>query len=347
MALSSLKKAALEKYKFAPVSSWVLGLTTGLLISAVIALDLLIHGISILTFPILVLPMIFSAMFSHLLIYEKGAQLTLRTSFKSFGLYFVRPFNGTFSFFSSLLFSIIVFLTTEMVVSFSASSILIYTNSGFTEAINQFYALLEDVESLVDEYQNVLMMNGGILFNYLCICLFPSLFFAVFVLIYHTSRSSLSLYYRVQTREADGRFAKYVYTYVRRRNGRALFKDYLSLNWPMYLLLTLGFAGGVVLGYFYKHDILFMISFALLGSALAVTFFLPFYFSNQEAIYDKYDSEFDRSAKEVAKYLLTTMQQNIDLSIEEKKRLEKSLDNLSNPLEDKKDEENKKDSNEP
>ena len=115
-----------------------------------------------------------------------------------------------------------------MVVSFSASSILIYTNSGFTEAINQFYALLEDVESLVDEYQNVLMMNGGILFNYLCICLFPSLFFAVFVLVYHTSRSSLSLYYRVQTREADGRFAKYVYAYVRRRNGRALFKDYLS-----------------------------------------------------------------------------------------------------------------------
>ena len=128
---------------------------------------------------------------------------------------------------------------------------------------------------------------------------------------------------------------------------KSLFKDYLSLNWPLYLLFTIGFAGGIALGYFWKQDISYMFSLALSCSALCVTFFLPFYFSNQEVIYDKYDVYFQRGTEAVAKRLVNMMQQNIDLTLEEKKRIEDSLENRNNPLEDNKEEGNKKDSDEP
>ena len=71
-------------------------------------------------------------------------------------------------------------------------------------------------------------------------------------------------------------------------------------------------------------------------------FVFPFYFANQEALYEKYKVYFDTGLKNVTNYMLQNIQRNIDLSNEEKERLEQTF------LDDNKDEESKKkDSEEP
>ena len=322
MALSKLKQDALKIYKASPVASWILGLTTGLLITAIISIDLLLHGITVVTFPLLILPIVFSGMISHIVL-KAEQQVTV------------------------LLFSIIIFLSSEMLISFVASSIFATTNSTFVDTVNQFYELLNNMEVTMDDFLRVMYMNGGVLFNYICVCFFPSFYLAVLSFIYHISRSSISAYYRIQAKEADNRFIRMVYSEVRRKNGGRLFKDYLSLNWPLFILLTVGFAGGVIGGYFWKQDIAFMFSLSLIGSALMVTFFLPFYFANQEAIFEKYSGEYDKATATVTSGIIEMMQRSIDLTTEEKERIENSFEKKNNPLEDEKDESNKKDSDEP
>ena len=105
---SKLIKDANDAYKVSPLSSWILGITSGVVIAAIIAIDFVAPFLSLLTFPLLALPIVFSATIQHLL-FRRGAQLTVRNSLKGFGLYFTPLFRSSFRFFSSLIKSIIVF----------------------------------------------------------------------------------------------------------------------------------------------------------------------------------------------------------------------------------------------
>ena len=51
----------------------------------------------------------------------------------------------------------------------------------------------------------------------------------------------------------------------------------------------------------------------VLGAALTM-FVFPFYFANQEALYEKYKVYFDTGLKNVTNYMLQNIQKNIDLS---------------------------------
>ena len=150
------------------------------------------------------------------------------------------------------------------------------------------------------------------------------------------------IYYRLHVRGGHPRLIRYIYNDARRRNMGRMIKDYLSLNWPLYLLLALGFGGGAVGGYFWKYDLVTMFACAVIGMAFLVSFFLPFYFYNQQAFYDYYVNEFRISTENVSQVLLNNLQANINFSQEEKERLEKTLSDIQNPSDnDENDEENK------
>ena len=339
---SKLTKHAYNTYKIAPLSSWILGLTTGILMSAIIALDLLVPCLSVVTFPLLVLPMIFSATLQHV-IFKTNGQLTVRSSLRSFGLYFRREFNSSFSFLFSLLKSIILFFAVEMTISFVLSYVLQTLNPAFSTAVEEFYAMLEGGDLTIENVNNILYANGDVLFNYMSSVLFPSVFLAIIFLIYNLSRNSIMIYYRLNLKGVNGRFVAMVYRDVLRRKRMKMLGDYLSLNWPLYVLLVVGFVGGILGGYFWKKDLLTMLALGLLGGSLLSSFFLPFYFGNQEALFDFYANEIGVSSNNVTKYMLMSLQSNIDLSIEEKERLEKAIEDMKDPLEDHKPDDNKKD----
>ena len=341
---SKLIKHAFDTYKIAPLSSWILGATTGIIIVALLAIDLAVPFVSVVVYPLLILPIVFSAMLQHTIFKTKG-QLTFSSSFKSFGLYFTLPFRGSYRFLNSLLKSILVFIISEFILSMITSTILQNTSVSFVESINHVYDLLSSQTATVDDINSALMANGQILFRYACIVLIPPYFLAILFLIYNNSRNSLMVYYQITHPNVNPRFIRYIYVDTLRSYRFTMLADYLALNWPLYLLLALGFGGGSVLGYFWQRDILTMVATGLvMGGALSI-FFMPFYFCNQEALYDAYADRFELSSKRVTEFMLASIQQNIEMSVEEKKRLEESL--LNKNSQEKEPEDNKKDSDEP
>lgn len=337
-----LIKSAIDTYKIAPISSWILGLTTGILIAAIIAIDLVVPGIVIISFPFIIIPIIFSATLQHIIFKTKG-QLTVTSSLKSFTLYYNPNFFGSFSIFSAILKGLIVFLAFEMTISFAASTILQATSTTFADSINALYETVYEYNFTYDDLVNIFNSNGGILFTYLCIVIFPSLFFAIVFMLYNISRSSIIIYYKMSAKNVSNRFAKLVYADVLRHKRMAMFKDYWTLNWPLYVLLTAGFVGGVIGGFFWRGDLVFMLSLGLVSSAALAMFFLPFYFGNQETLYDFYANQFVQSTGNITNFLLNSLQKDIDLSIEEKEKIKNDFSKLNNPLEDEEQNDNKKD----
>ena len=325
MQKSSLRCDALNNYKNAPVSSWILGVVTGVLITAILAFDLLVPALSLLTFPFLIIPIIFTASLQHLLLKNKNTQITVRTSIRGFGLYYSNQFRGCFGVISSLIGSIAVFLITEMTISFVSSYIFMSFNPDFTSSVDGLYALFSDSAISFEQIDAALHANNNLLFNYLTISTIPALFFAIIYFVYSLSRNSLVLYYCSSIKNMNMRFSRLVHLNVLRGKRIKMMREYLSLNWPLYLLLLLGLIGGALFAYFIKEDFISMITYPILfGSALCI-FFLPFYFSNQEALYEKHHIEYITSSKMVADMFINNIQQRMEMTQEEKEDFEKNI----------------------
>lgn len=325
MQRSSLKQIAINNYKSNALASWILGISTGFLIAAIISIDIIVPCISLITFPLLILPILFSSTLQHVF-FKANQQVTFKSSIKSFSLYFNRKYSGSFSYLFNFLKSLIVFFVTEMVVSTIASSILTLVNSDFVQAAEDLYNLIYSSESYsYSDLMNALHANGNILYIYIGISLGPALFLAIIFLIYNLSRYSIMIYYRMRSRDMNKNFVRSVYNFSLRGHRREAFKNYMSLNWPLFVLLVVGLIGGGIGGYFVSDSIFSILSFALLGAAVLSTFFLPFYFSNQEALFEIQSPSLISGTKEVMEMLLKRMQEDIRFSQEQKDRFEQEM----------------------
>lgn len=337
MARSSLKESAIKYYKHAPVDAWVIGLTSGIVIAALVALDLLIPALSFLVFPLVILPIIFSASLQFINI-KSNQQVTAASALKGFGLYFRSDFFGSFSYFLALIKSIFTFIATEIILSSIISFAFMSFVPSFSETTLSVYEMLQSENLEIESLNAIFEMNGGILFTYFCAVFFPSMAISLVYFIYNLSRSSIMIYYRLHVRGGHPRLIRYTYNDARRRNMGRMIRDYLSLNWPLYLLVILGFAGGAIGGYFWQKDIMTMFACSLIGAALLLAFFLPFYFGNQQAFYDYYVDEFKQSTENVSQMLLKNIESNIAMSEEEKEKLEEALSDVKNSSDKEEDE---------
>ena len=341
MSKSKLKLAAQNHFRVSRSAAWILGLTTGIAIAAILALDLVLPGMTILTFPFIILPIIFSATFQHLLLH-RNMNITMTGGIRSFGYYFRREFFGSFNLIASFFKAVLIFIAIELTTSLVASYLFETFSKDFVNAMNYLYELLESNNVTMEALEQILVMNNGILTIYTAVIISPAFFIATLFLIYFMSTFSITIYMRFRAKSMNSRFVRFVYSDVVRRKRGEVLKDYLSLNWPLYVLLIIGFGGGATLGYFWQHDFIVMLTTGLSLGALLSSFFLPFYFPNQEALFDKYEFEFKSSANNIAQMLVRNLQADIEMSTEEKERLEKAIADASNPLDDEDEEQNDK-----
>ena len=217
-----------------------------------------------------------------------------------------------------------------------------YTSPEFVDAMNTFYSLIEDSSFNMNDLNNVLTMNNYVLLNYACIVLFPSIYAAIIFFIYKITRYAITIYLRSSLGEVNNRFVSYVFRNVTHNNMKKTLRSYFSLHWPLFVLLIIGLVGGTVGGFFIRQDVLFVMTFAIVSASLLVTFYLPFYFSNQEALFTYFDNDFQKGIINITNKLLVDIQKNIDLSNEEKEELEKKISSLNNPLDDEENKDDKK-----
>lgn len=334
MAKSSIISKARNNFKTTASGSWILGLTTGIMIAAILALDLVIPSLVIVSFPLLILPILLSATLQHLFL-RRNQTLTAGTSLRSFAMYFTGTYFGCFSLIFSLIKAFVCFFIIEIIMSIVASTIFQLTTPAFVETMNYVTKLLESNEATTTDLLAALEMNGGVLNLYMIIITTPSFFISALLLIFCVSRNSLSIYLRMNLQNTNPRFVRLVFNDAIRRNRFRLMGDYILLNWPLFIILTFGFSGGAVLGYFISSEITFVIAMGLVMGAFLSSFFLPFYFPNNEALFEKYEKQFFISSKNITDLLLKSIQENIEFSMEEKEQLERSLSEANSPLDDK------------
>ena len=84
---------------------------------------------------------------------------------------------------------------------------------------------------------------------------------------------------------------------------------------------------GAIVSILLLKDVTHLGAFMCLGSVTLIIFFLPFYFSNMEVIYHRYEERFKDGNKAAVEMILRRIQSSIELSEEERKELEDSFKN--------------------
>ena len=207
---SKLIYSAIQNHKKTLLSSWLLGVTTAILIAAIVAIDLVVPFLAVLTLPLVILPIVFSSMLQHAFA-EKEGSLTIRGSLVSFGLYFTPLFRGIFRYFLSMVKSLLVFLVVEMTISFVVSTIYQTTSTAFMDSINQLYESIYSENFSLEMMNELLLANDMMLFKYFAIIIIPSYFLAMLFLIYNFSRNSIVTYYLLDNKKASPQLGRFVY----------------------------------------------------------------------------------------------------------------------------------------
>ena len=340
--MSAIRKSASDIYKSTTLESWIIGLLSGFLVSGLIGLGFVSIVLTLIAIPLVCLPIIFAAHLSHYGV-RFGREITFSSFLKQYALYFKRPFSSSFSFFPSFLKALITFFIAQTIFATIGYYITSSINPLLADSLNQFLeAYNNSIEMSMDAFDELLLANNGALLLFVTISEIPAFTLAFMVFAYFASRSSVGIFIRLNTPSNNAQFLRVVQADTTRRNRGAMLKDYWSLNWPLFVLMLLGSAGGGVGFYFINNEPELCLAAALTGGALLSTFYLPIYLNNMEAIYEKYREQFNTSVKNISRMIMTSIESNIQDSIDEMEKLKKQLEE-DGLIKDNPDEEKEKD----
>ena len=282
MKVKEIRDNALSIYKKHKLNSWIISIICGLFIAALLLIGILSELFYLVIIPLVVLPFFFACFFTHLGLFHKD-ELTARNLFRGYGLFFHNPYRSSFSVIKSFLKTLLV----ELALSGAVLGICyaIYSQSDtFTVTINEIIEQLSNQTLTNESLQALLESNNNEVYNYINITnsitfLLGSLAFIIFI-----TRESITIYTRLNVRNIP--LAHQIARAAIKVNYKRFNKAYFALNWPLLLILAIGMAGGCLLSVFVFDN--YAIA-GVLGLVIAVALssaFLPFFFANNEAIFE-------------------------------------------------------------
>lgn len=336
--MSKVREIALEKYKKHPSQCWILGLFCGLLFVAFSFLTLAIFAFEIFLIPLLFLPLLFSCYLAHSS-FSMNAPLTFKGQFKFFTLFFNQRFRSSFRFLFTFLISLLINVLLTSIFSLICISVLQHTNPGewnefysrFTILMQSATVTIEDVNALINDFPN--------LFNVLLIGSYGVSFgIALIYFIYRISLNSLSIYIRMSFPQIAAPLCNAVTVSTTKLYRSKITKEYILLNWPLFVLLLVGYAGGITLAVFLKVRYDLIIGSGFIGAMTLMMFYAPFYFPNMEALFEHNIPLFEKTLNDTTKEFFDQLQQNISLNQETIDKLKDAFKKDENKDENKDDE---------
>ena len=331
---NSLRASSFNRFKSSPSSYIAIGVMGGLFLIISMLIAFISPAFLLISVPLVGLPFLFA---SHIASYylQIDQPVTfgafLRYYYGFFRTQFRSSFRGIASFLKSLLFYLgsVLIATLVFVVIFSNKYGSDFTEALISFGINYFYA---DVT-----YEDLIAMlnaNDGMLLTFIFYVSAFGIPLAMLAFIYYISFSSLSIYYRANVAFAAPPLLRMSISNTYSLHRRDMRKDWFSLNWPLLVLSLLGMAGFAVLDILLVKRIDLLPAFVMVGGVATLVFYLPFYFTNMEVIYKKYELNFKEGNQKAIEDVLQKIQNSIDLSEEEKRSLEQSLQGKSNDEEE-------------
>ena len=333
--MKELRAKALEIYKMTVLESWVTGLLTGLLITGIICLGFLVPGINAILVPFVCLPILFAAHYSHLGVHL-NQRLTFGNTVRQFFAYFRPPFNSSFGVIIAILKSLLVFVVTETFLSFFGVQITYLINPGITNSIEAVQTYLFESEEMMayEDLINLFALNNNALLIYMCVVALPAFILAVGFFIYNICRNSIGIYLRFNIDNPNTQYIKMVMNHAHRMFRKKMFTSWMGLNWPIILLYFLGSIGATIAMAFFTVNPLTIMTASIAGGTLLISFFLPFYLPNMEAMYDTFAPIYHASSLAVNDMIKKTAEENARRAQEEKEFFEKMIRDMENAQEE-------------
>ena len=321
----SLFSTSFSRFKKNPTSYIAVGAFCGLFFILAATFSFVDVSIAIFAIPLLVFPFMFA---SHVACFylQANQQVTISSISRYFFGFFNPQFRSSFRGIKSFLTSLAVYFGSMIViyVIFYAIYSRVYGET-FTSAFSNIVVLYSAKDTTYEDLLRELNANDGFLLTFFVYISTLPIPFAVLWFIYSVSFNSLSIYYRLNVRGGTASLIRLAInaTYSRCRNKMRA--DWFKLNWPTLVLSLLGSVASGLIAYFFIKDITYFSAIVCLGSVSLLLFFLPIYFSNMEVIYSRYINEFKEGNKMAVEAVLARIQSSIDLSEEERKKLEESF----------------------
>ncbi len=343
MKKNPLRSSSMEIYRRSASKSWFLGIFFGFITAALLLINAFLDGIYLLLVPFVIAPLFFACIVMHIN-FLFDVPLTAKNIFKGFGLFYRNRNYGSFSILRCLLYALLFYFVGELVFGSLSFTICNAVDSvGYNELINAFTEYLANpTETLVLSDAAYSAYNLIMLISYL-----PAMLIAVLVFIFFVSRNALSVYINAHTsiKQKAPNFATTALRLALRKKGNGINKDFITLNWPLFLIYIVMVTGVSIGLCFILTDASMICTIAVCSFFVMASFFLPFYFSNMEAIYAKHAAEFDQSYMEMVQRSLVDLQARIDLSEQEKERVEEMLNTMNQTKNDNDEESNNPDEN--
>ena len=320
----SITKTSFLRFKSNIITYIAIGLMCGLFFILVSALSFIDELIFILAIPLLALPMLFASHIASYLL-EMDQQVTAGSFFRYFVSFYRPQFRGAFRAILSFLISLAVYFCLMMLSYF----VLFFVFKGhygdtFTNAVNNFIALYTS-GATYEELLSSLKENGGVLLTFVSFIAAMPLPVSIVTFICFTSYNSIALYYRANLASGAPSLLRLGISIAYRNSRKTMLKDWLKLNFWLILLPLIGCAVAGAICVFGTRTYTLLPPAVTVGAFVPLVFFLPFYFPNMEVLYHRYEESFKEGNKKAIEIFLERISNSIELSEEEKRKLEESF----------------------
>ena len=297
MKISELRAKSFEKYKKHRINSWILSLICGLFIAAIALICIVSQALVIIFIPIVILPFFFACVLSHAALSQQD-ELSWRNLFGFYRLFFRPPFYSSFSAIKSALKALLA----EFILGFIAAGIIyaVYSRSEtFIVTINQVFEAFSDMSITNEQLQALLEANNNEFGNFLDLTNSVSFLLFAFSFIFFILREEITIYVRATVKNIP--LANQIARASIKANAKNFNKYYFALNWPLLVIFIAGMVGGCFLSIYAFNSYALCGAIGLSLSLALSSLFLPFYFSNQETIFEQLAIDINSISEEYVK----------------------------------------------
>ncbi len=346
MTVRDLYLKSHEIHKKNRSNSWILSFGCVVICSAALLLMLVpgLSSIDILLFPLFILPIFFACTVIHFGL-KFNTEVSWKNIFRFFRGYYSPQFIRCYKVLKSFLKALLIALLSYLVIIAIEYLILRY---GHPNAYDEFIVTFKElVQSVLYEgfettatLEDLLAIGDYLIYDFVFIsdCVTSVVMITSFM--YFVFYRSISIYTKLFYKDLYFRFVDKTLDVTLKNNKPIYRKHFWALNWP-FLPIMLG--GGIAsvlicnsLGLDSYHAAVISETICL----FLLIFFLPFYWSNMEALADEFEPVFRETSIQLASYSFKKIDMNDDANQEKEK--ERSLDENAIALE----EDRKKDSEE-
>lgn len=319
-----------EIYGKCPSIYWEVSIFVIIVAIALVALEAVIPGSYLITFPVLFFPALF-ATYMTLFTIKFGGTVTIKSTFGIARSYYNRNNFGSFSIIRNFLHAFLVEILASMVIGLISFSIFssIY-GSLFVDNVNQLFEIantnaIEQAEYILTETPVALYIDSTAAFSTSC---------SILAFIFGIAFNSMKVYLCTNIPNATAQISNSIFARFLRSHRKSYRKDFWSLNWPVFVLIPIGMVIGYTLIFMLDIEFTYALPISTMVGLLCLIPFAPFYFAGMEALFAKYIEMMKQASVDMTTGFLKNLLNNPNISDEDKKQINDLLSKGKNENKD-------------